>query len=305
MLTRRKLLLAAAQAARPYVVETHIHLFASDRKRFPLHPNAAYRDVRTLDVWQYCKFAQEAGIAHCVIVHPEPYQDDHSLLEYAFQQEHVKGFFRSTCLLDPILPETPARMEEMARRNQGRMVAIRIHSTRPRSAPATTTGPIRDRDLKHPGFRAVWKKAEQLNMAVQCHIAATWAPEIAAIARDFPKCRIIIDHLGHGGTDQKRWGYQPGEFEGVLALAKLPQANLKVSALRYSSREEAPHKDIKPLLRAAYDAFGPGRLIWGGLGSTVADFAKARDLFHFQFDFAPAAAKAKIMGGNAKALFGL
>ena len=48
------------------------------------------------------KFAKEAAIDHAVIVHPEPYQDDHRYLEYCFSREPAKGFFKGTCLFDPI-----------------------------------------------------------------------------------------------------------------------------------------------------------------------------------------------------------
>jgi len=306
MIRRRTFLLAASglAAGRPLVIDTHIHLFASDKTKFPPHANASYRDYKLLDVANYCRFAAQAGIAHTIIVHPEPYQDDHSYLEYSFTQEQPKGFFKGTCLFDPIRPDTPRRMEEIVKRNPNRIVAIRIHSTRPTSKPATTSGPMRDRDLTHPGFRNLWRKAGDLGLAVQCHAAPPFHPQIAAIARDFPKVKVVVDHLGHGGTEQARFGYRPGEFDNVLALAKLPQVILKVSALRYSSRQPYPHEDIKPLIRSAFQAFGPERMIWGGLGATMKEHEEYRKLFEHHFDFASGAERERIMGLNAKALYG-
>ena len=72
----------AAGRADDVLVETHLHLF--DPRRFPYHPNATYRPpAATLE--DYARFAAEAGIGNAVIVHPEPYQDDHSYLEYCFR----------------------------------------------------------------------------------------------------------------------------------------------------------------------------------------------------------------------------
>ena len=63
------------------LIETHIHLFAGD-PRFPYN-SASYPPKRE-PVEEYAKFALEAHIDHAVIVHPEPYQDDHRYLEYSF-----------------------------------------------------------------------------------------------------------------------------------------------------------------------------------------------------------------------------
>ena len=63
------------------LIDTHIHMFARDRERWPLHPNSPYDpDIRDLD--DYRKFIAESRIDHSIIVHPEPYQDNHEYLEY-------------------------------------------------------------------------------------------------------------------------------------------------------------------------------------------------------------------------------
>src|SRR4029453_17140078 len=88
----------------------------------------------------YVEFTRQAGIGHAVIVHPEPYQDDHRYLEYCFGHEPSPGFFKGTCLFDPIAPSTPARMETLAKRYPGRIVALRIHENHKPGKPPTTVG---------------------------------------------------------------------------------------------------------------------------------------------------------------------
>ena len=78
---------------------------------------------------------------------------------------------------------------------------------------------------------------------------------------------------------------------------------MKFSGWRYSSQQDHPYRDAKPVVRKAYDAFGPDRMIWGGLGKSIDDFAKALEVFELMFDFASEADRAKIRGLSAKNLY--
>ena len=76
MFTRREFIAAAGLAsvaqARPkgVIVDTHIHLFAKDRARFPLHANAPY-DPPPQDLEDYKQFVKASKLDHAVIVHPD------------------------------------------------------------------------------------------------------------------------------------------------------------------------------------------------------------------------------------------
>src|SRR5438128_8101476 len=169
VLTRRQMIAAAAvvlpawAAVRPpgTLVDTHVHLFSSDPKQFPYAPDAPYTPPpQPLEA--YLKFVAEAKIDHTVIVHPEPYQDDHCYLEYCLAHEPSPGFFKGTCLFDPIARETPDRMSTLVGLNPGRIVGLRIHETHKPGTPSLTEGPIKDRDLQSPAMKATWRRAQQL-----------------------------------------------------------------------------------------------------------------------------------------------
>jgi len=297
-LTRRQWLQGAALAfARPagVIVDSHIHLF--DPQRFPYHANAVYRPpAQTLE--DYVRFVREAKIDHTVIVHPEPYQDDHRYLEYAFAHEPSPGFFKGTCLFDPVDPAAPARMKALVAKLPGRIVALRIHENRKPGVPPTTSGAIRDRDLAAPAMARTWAAARELGLAIQMHMIPCHAPQVEALASRFPGVRVIVDHLARAGEGT------PEEFAGVLRLARLPRVYMKFSAVSYSSKEPFPYWDAKPIVRRAYDAFGPRRMIWGGLGMNMADFEKSVTLFGEMLGFAGAAEQARIRGLNAMELYG-
>jgi predicted TIM-barrel fold metal-dependent hydrolase len=305
-ITRRTFLAAATlAAARPasaatrpkgVLVDTHIHLFAKDQKKFPYHANAPYQpEAAGLD--DYKLFLAESKINQVVIVHPEPYQDDHRYLEHCFANEPAPGFFKGTCLFDPIDPKTPGRMEELVQRNPKRIVAMRIHEMRERGAPPTNTGAIKDRDLADPRMKETWKKARQLNLAMQMHFTPWFAPAIGRLASEFEDVPVILDHLGRVGMGT------PADYEEVLKLAKLPRAYIKFSGWRYSSKQQYPYRDAKPTVQKAYEAFGPNRILWGGLGHNSKEFAAAIEVFDLMFDYASEKEKANIRGLNAMKLF--
>src|SRR5688572_11647246 len=68
------------------VVDTHLHCFAGkDDKRFPYHPNGPYQPEKPATPEHLLKCMDEAGVDFAVVVHPEPYQDDHRYLEHCLE----------------------------------------------------------------------------------------------------------------------------------------------------------------------------------------------------------------------------
>lgn len=295
--SRRHFLMSLAPALKPVLIDTHVHLFAADQKRFPYHANAVYRPpAQTLE--DYAVFARRVGIDHAIIVHPEPYQEDHRYLEYCFENEPVRGFFKGTCLFDPVAPDTPARMAALVKRNPGRIVALRIHVNRLEGTPPTKAGAIRDRDLRDPAMRATWQAAHSLGLAIQMHFIPLHAPEVAVLAAENTDTPVILDHLARAGEGT------PEQYERVLRMAKLKNIVMKFSGLNYSSKQPSPHRDAKPLVRRTYDAYGPDRMMWGGLGMNEAQFRQNSVMFNGMFDFASDSDRAKIRGLTAARLFG-
>jgi len=138
---------------------------------------------------------------------------------------------------------------------------------------------------------ACWQAVASLGMAVQMHFIPAHAPGIRALAAKFPETTVILDHMGRPGQGTEK------EYEDVLKLAELPRAILK-----YSNWGEY-HGDLSRLTQRLYDAFGPGRMIWGMLGSTPAEYGTQSARFEELLAFASEAGRASIRGGNAQRLF--
>jgi predicted TIM-barrel fold metal-dependent hydrolase len=279
------------------LVESHVHLFADDVVRFPYANGGAGRQSYTVE--KFLAFASEAKIGHAVIVTPEPYQDDHRYLEYCLERAPSKGFFRSSCLFDPIDRRTPQRMGELVKRNPA-VAALRIHEMHEPGTPSTTTGAIRDRDMRDPQMAECWRAAGDLGLMIQMHFIPHYAPQIGELAAKFPNIPVLLDHLARAGHGT------PADYDEVLKLAKLPRVYMKYSGtgVTASSKQAFPHLDAKPIVRRAFEAFGADRMVWGELGTSMPNFEKAVELFDVMFDFATEPDRAKIRGLTAKKLFG-
>ncbi len=96
-MNRRKFIQSATLAAgaitldakqpKALIIDTHVHCFAGTRdKRFPYHERAPYQPEVAATPGHLLKTMTEAGVDRAVIVHPEPYQDDHRYLEHCLDK---------------------------------------------------------------------------------------------------------------------------------------------------------------------------------------------------------------------------
>ncbi|MSV29375.1 MAG: amidohydrolase [Bryobacterales bacterium] len=167
---------------------------------------------------------------------------------------------------------------------------------KPGTPPARDSA-IKDRDMRDPAMKKTWSKARDLGFAIQMHFIPYYAPQIGELASQFGDVPVILDHLGRAGQGTA------DQFEGILKLAKLPRVQMKFSGWGYSSKQPHPFRDAQPTVRRLYDAFGPDRIIWGGLGKNQKEFERAVEVFELMFAFAPEADRVKIRGTNASRLF--
>ena len=266
-------------------VETHVHLF--DPAIVPYAANAPY-SPKPYTLAEHVRLVDGAGLLHSIIVHPEPYQDDHRYLEYCFAHEPSPGYFKGTCLFDPFREDTPDRVRSLMRRWPKRIIAMRIHAV---TMVPETTGRIANRPLDDPRMLACWRKLGSLGLGVQMHFIPGQAANVHALAAKCPEITVILDHMGRPGQGTER------QFEDVLRLAELPRTILKFSGWEYYKG------DLPRMTKRLYDAFGADRMVWGTLGSSLTEYNERALRFDELLAFAPASEREKIRGGNAVRLF--
>lgn len=267
------------------IVDAHIHCFAGkDDKQFPYHPQGPYKPAAPATPEQLLKCMDGAGTDYAIIVHPEPYQDDHAYLEHCLAVG--KGRFKGTCLFFADREGSAAKMPALVKK--GGLVAARIHAYAPeRLAP-----------LGKPELRAFWKQAADLGLAIQLHFEPRWAPGFEPLIQEFNQTPVIIDHLGRPfqGT--------PQEHDVVVRWSRFKNTTMKISAVPKTT--EYPHRDITPVIRKLVDAYGADRMIYGGgfnADATPQSYRAERERIRSYFSYLPPEDQAKILGGTAAKLF--
>ena len=279
---------AAAEPATAAVtprIDCHLHCFAGEHDlRFPYHENAPYRPAQAATPEHLLECMDGAGVASAIVVHPEPYQDDHRYLQHCL--EVGGGRLKGTALVFADTLGAPDRLRELA--GQMPLVAARIHAYAPGRLP-----PFGSRALHE-----LWRTASELGLAVQLHFEPRYAPGFEPLIREFQQTPVIIDHLGRPfqGT--------PQEHAVVLRWGELPNTLIKLSSIPEPT--SYPHRDIRPVIAELMQAYGADRMLYGGgfnAAATPESYRAAFDRGASYLDGFSAEEQAKVLGGNAQRLF--
>jgi predicted TIM-barrel fold metal-dependent hydrolase len=225
-----------------------------------------------------------AGVDYAIVVHPEPYQDDHRYLEYCLGVG--KGKLKGAALVFADRSGSVAQFPNLVKRLP--IVAVRVHAYAPERLPP----------FGRPELHDLWARASDLGIAVQIHFEPRYAARFEPYIREFSDTKVIVDHLGRPfqGT--------PEEHGRVVRWARFRNTIIKLSAI--PTTETYPHRDIGPTVRQLSDTFGADRMIYGGgfgPGATVASYRVTRERARSLIAHLSEADQAKVLGGTAARLF--
>ncbi len=270
------------------VIDTHLHCFAGEKnKRFPYHARAPYRPEAAATPGHLLNCMDGAGVDYAVVVHPEPYQDDHRYLEHCLNTG--KNRLKGTCLFFCDRPGSLEKMAALVKRQSGRIIAARLHAYAPGRLP-----PFDRPEL----IRKLWKTAADLGLAMQLHFEPRYAAAIEPYIKEFSKTTVIIDHLGRPfqGT--------PKEHAVVVRWSRFKNTIMKIASL--PSQDRYPHRKIEPVIKQLTDAYGAERMIYGGgfgAQATPDSYRKYRDRVAGLLTHLSAGDRAKILGGSAARIY--
>lgn len=270
------------------VVDMHEHCFAGkDDVRFPYSPQGPYRPEKGSSPEQLLRCMDEAGVDGAVIVHPEPYQDDHRYLTHCLGIG--KDRFRGTCLFFAGRPDSLPRMKQLVEQHPKQIIALRFHAYAADRLPP----------FGKPEMRELWKGAADLGLAVQLHLQPKFAPGFEPLIREFSQTKVIIDHMGRPFQGMEQ------EHQVVLGWSKLPNTIMKIASL--PEPEEQPQPVLVAMVKRLTDAFGAERMIYGGgfnENATGKTYRQFRERVEGLLTHLSAADRAQILGGTATRLFG-
>lgn len=277
--------LTAAEKKTP-VVDTHVHCFAGKGDaRFSYHAQAPYRPEAASGPELLLKRMSEADVDFAIIVHPEPYQDDHRYLEHCL--DAGKGRFKGTILCFSDQPESLNQLPRLAKR--GGIAAARVHAYAPERLPP----------FGKPALRKLWKLAADHGLAMQLHFEPRFAAGFEPLIKEFRDTPVLIDHLG------RPLQATPEEHDLVVRWAKLPNTYIKLSAL--GTQSTYPHRDVRPHVEKLLKAYGPARMLYGGgfdEKATGESYRAAREYARSFLTKLTPTEQADVLGGNAARILG-
>ena len=261
-------------------IEWNAHIFSPDTSKYPIHPKATYIpdvSVHPPDpLSAYMERLDGEGIDKAVIVHPEPYGDDHSLIVDCLKREPER--LRGTSLFYPKDPEAPKKLGALVKQSPN-IVSTRFHAHRGKEMYLDS--------FSDAGAKALWKKAVDLDLVIELHIGPNYAAQAETLIKEFSGCKVLIDHLAepHLGSAV--------EFVDVLNLAKYPNIYMKLSGLGHFAEDEPYYESALSFTERVIEEFGPERMVWGSGSPKIVDVHMAS---YSVTD------RAKVKGGNIQKL---
>lgn len=306
MLSRRELLSAGAALAcagpvasadeTPAFIDTHTHFYDPTRKEgvpWPGKDDAVlYRPVLPKE---FAKLAAPHGVTRTVVVEASPRVEDNQwLLDLAKDNPAVVGVVGRLLLTDGDFAKHLARFAK-----NPLFRGIRVNEDEVRAALKDDKQLDRLKAFRDTGLTL------DLNGGPEALSVA------AAVADQFPKLRVVVNHMGNPLIDGKE---PPAAWLKALALAWKAGANVfcKLSALVDGTRKRggapADPKFYRAVCDAVWAAFGADRLLYGSNWPVSDLYAKYDTVFALAHGFVEGKDKgavAKVFAANARVAYQL
>lgn len=125
--------------------------------------------------------------------------------------------------------------------------------------------------------------------------APTGFERLGALAAQYPKARLLLDHLSVGPFAKLPDAVD--HFDSMIALAKHSNIAVKATAVPSMSNEAYPFADTHEPLKRVFDEFGPKRFFWGTDYTRMhCSWLECLKMFSQQLSWLPDADKEWVLG---------
>ena len=281
------------------IIDTHSHIIAPDRAKYPLQPYGL--DQGTGDDRRPASWFEDVPASAEQLLHEMDVAGvDGALLvqamgAYSYANAYVADSavaypdrFSSVVIVDMEAPGPADTLRYWAEERGARGVRL-FAITKPMASW-----------LDEPRSFPVWEAAAELGMPVVIALLPTLLPQLRNVVERFPDIPVALDHFAfpnlEGGPPYAK---APEHF----ALADFPNLHLKVSSNLLERAEETG--GARPFIETLVERFGAERLMWGSDYSQTHDrsYAELLGLAEDASAGLSSAARAAYLGGTALRLW--
>lgn len=230
------------------LIDAHAHVWTSDTAHYPLAPgfNKETMKPASFTPEELLKHAKPAGVDRVNLIQMSFYGFDNS-----YMLDMIKlydGTFVGTAVIDPLGPDLPRKMDELARK---KVRAFRIHPKLSQQPP--------EKWLRPECYVKMFAAAAKNNQALSCLVDPDGLPEIDRMCSDHTDTPIIIDHLARIGVDGT---IRDKDVDALCALARHKKVMVKIGAFYALGKKKPPYEDLAPLIKRIVASFGVERCMW-------------------------------------------
>jgi L-fuconolactonase len=234
------------------IVDIHPHVIATDTTRYPLDPlggtQSTWSRERPTTYAMLVAAMDQTGVDKAAIVQASTaYGHDNTYVAEAVAA-HPKRF-TGVFSVDVLAPDAPAKMQHWMQRG---LTGLRLFTT-------GSTMPGQATWFADPRTHPAWEHAGEAALPVCMQMTPQGFPQLRELMRQFPKVRIILDHLAR---PQLVDGPPYTADRDLFAFADNPNVFLKVTPLNYMPADwgkATPESFFGKLV----GAFGAQRIAWG------------------------------------------
>ncbi|MCA9041729.1 MAG: amidohydrolase [Planctomycetaceae bacterium] len=272
------------------IVDTHMHIWANDFKKYPVKPGTKEPEVEaTAEI--LIEEMDQHGVDYSVIVQVIYHGWDNEYV--ADMQQKYPDRFRTQGLIDP---EDPNVVDKLAYWVEERG----LHGMRMSAIY------YQDKDdwITSEAHHKLWQRAADLGAVFNFFIKTHQLPELEQMVKEYPEVKVAIDHFAYLELEKEN---TTEELEKLLRMADYSNVSCKLSEMSTMSlTKEYPYADTFSYVKQVFDTFGADRLMWGtGFpGSSRAHYNRPTveeelDLVRKHLTFLNEEDKRKILGENA------
>jgi L-fuconolactonase len=233
------------------IVDAHVHLFGPLSARHPREVSELFPSDARATPQELCATMTRCGVDRAIVVALSPH--DEFLIEcLASNGATMLGV--GVCGGDG--------PDDIVRRHQSGLRGLRVHHLSDRGEQPDSAG---------AATLASLAAMADLGMFVSLYVAEDQMRRIADVARELPRLRIILNHLGfpRSATSIGRDGLPhadvtlpPPSLATMIQLAQYPNVSVMISGEYAFGRQSYPFADVSPVVQEIHQHFGAARMLW-------------------------------------------